>query len=390
MLNYSRGKWLCATLCLTALAVIAGALADEAVEPATGQASAVDQQWKDFVYYVQVARPEAALAFGKAIVESEVDPRVVYQLSVQTENVVDVLARGEKLEGLGEIITDLRKLIEQGYRLNSRDPEQIAKAIEMLGGSPRQIQIGAERLIESAEYAVPQMIQRLGDPKASLLLRIQLTNVLGRLGRSAVRPLCAALAAPDPGVKEVVCQALGEIGYWHSAPYLRALLADENEIPPVKAAAKAALIAVTNDKAADAKPVAPYFFDLANKYYTGEDSIQPDRRFDTANVWYWKPELGLTYKEVPTVIFLEVYAMRLAREALAVDNRFYPAVSLWLAANLRRESRLGVQQTQPAEDAGRLGAEAYVMAAGAKYAQEVLARALTDGDAAVATGAIKA
>jgi CheY-like chemotaxis protein len=107
-------------------------------------------------------------------------------------------------------------------------------------------------------------------------------------------------------------------------------------------------------------------------------------------VWYWQEDLGLTYKEVPSAIFLDVYAMRSARQALEADPNYSPAVSLWLAADLRKESRLMSESADPTLVPGQQSAEAYAKAAGAKYAQEVLVRALRDGDAAVAMGAIKA
>ena len=44
-----------------------------------------------------------------------------------------------------------------------------------------------------------------------------------RLGKEAVRPLVEALAATDPSLREVICRALGRIGYAHAAPYLKEL-----------------------------------------------------------------------------------------------------------------------------------------------------------------------
>ena len=54
-------------------------------------------------------------------------------------------------------------------------------------------------------------------------------------------------------------------------------------------------------------------YDLAEKYYYGAESLQPDIRYETANVWYWQEGFGLTYKSVPRRIFSDIYAMRTAR-----------------------------------------------------------------------------
>ena len=390
MLTKLCGEALSVILLLAVLSCTPYVSAQETAGSGSDSSPSIAQSWRDFIHYIKIARPEAALAYGKALVDAKPDPRVVYRLSVETEDVVGTLARGERLEGLADTIERLRELVEEGYRQESRDPAQIAKAIEMLTGNLRQQSIARDRLKASGEYAVPQLIHELSDSKASLLLRNQISSVLSAMGRPSVRPLCAALASPNAGVRAVVCLSLGKIGYWHAAPALRAVLDDPNEAAGVKEAAAVALATVTVDRTAASKPVAGYYYELAEKYYTNQDSIQPDRRFATANVWYWQKGLGLTYKEVPIDIFLEVYAMRSARQALADDSRYYPAVSLWLAANLRKESRLPAGQRDPTRGEAQMGAGSHARAAGAKYAQEVLARALEDKDVAVATGAIRA
>jgi HEAT repeat protein len=364
--------------------------------PATkATTAALTQNWTDFIHYLRIARADAALSYGKAILDSKPDPAEVYRLSVQTENYIETLQRAEKMPGLAETISAIRKLVEEGYKKVNRDPVQIAKAIDMLGGALRQTMIGSDRLLTSGEYAVPQLIAKLENPAATVPQKDQIGFVLAKMGLPAVRPLCAALASPKPEVRIAICQALGKIGYWHAAPYLRRLLA-EKDLDAVKAAAESALVMVTTDPAAGKKPVAEYFYLLAEKYYGnpdvpgGEESLRPDSRYDIANVWYWQEGLGLIYKEVPSAIFMDVYAMRSARQALEADANFSPAVSLWLAADLRKESHLKSAADDPTLVPGQQSADAYAKAAGAKYMQDVLARGLRDRDAAVAMGAIRA
>ncbi|MCD6303537.1 MAG: HEAT repeat domain-containing protein, partial [Planctomycetes bacterium] len=109
------------------------------------------------------------------------------------------------------------------------------------------------------------------------------------------------------------------------------------------------------------------------------------------NIWYWDKSLGgLTYKSVPRQIFCDLYAMRMARLALKHDAGFYPAVSLWLAAALKREVDLPKGATDPTRGASEPPAKFYILAAGAKYQQAMLSRALRDRDWPVAVGAIEA
>lgn len=368
-------------------AVVAPAPA--ATAPAAAPTAEIAELWGDFIHYIRLARADMALSYGSAIVNAKADPREIYRLSLDKPDTLEILGRGEKLEGLADTVVAVRKLVEDGYRLESRDPEQIAKSIDMLGGILRQYQIGAERLQASGEFAIPQLIQRLGDSKTTSQMRDRIISVLPTMGKDIIRPLSAALACPDPSVREVVCRVLGQIRYWQGAPYLRAVLADPKELDRVKTSATAALIEVAGRGAAE-KPVASLFYELADKYYTNQDSLKPDTRYGTANVWFWQEGLGLTYREVPTSIFMDVYAMRSARESLTADNGFYPAVSLWLAANIRKEAHLPAGVKDPVRGADQVGADAYIVAAGAKYAQEVLTRALADKDWDVAIAAIRA
>ncbi|NLF30834.1 MAG: HEAT repeat domain-containing protein [Planctomycetes bacterium] len=369
------------------LVVFGGAVA---VAQQTGPSEAsVTQAWRDFLHYIHVARPDVALAYGQELLKDQADARQLYTLSVETPGAYQTLARAENIESLAETVAALRKKIEEGYRQISQDPDRVLEAIDLLGGTLRQFGIGADRLKASGEYAVSMMVKRLGDSSITPLVRDRITRVLGELGREAVRPLTAALASPDPSVREAVCTALGQIGYAHAAPYLRERIADQRELDRVKAAATRALIAVTGNRQAAGVPVAQYYFDLAQTYYRGDQSILPDARFQTANVWYWG-DLGVTYVEVPRAIFLDVYAMRLAREALKADKSYASAVTLWLQANLRKEANLPAGATDPTRDDAELPAAAYAKAAGAQYMQDVLAAALSAGETPVVSGAIQA
>ncbi len=345
--------------------------------------------WREFLHYIRLARPDAALAYGKAILQSDPDPKVIYRLSMASDEVVVTLARGERLEGLADTVRAIRKLAEQGYKLTSRDAKHIIESVDMLGGPLRQFMIGLDRLVESGEFAVPFLVQRLSESTTDLLVRGRIIVVFEKIGKNAVRPLCEALNSPDPAVRRVIAQVLGKIGYWHSAPYLRVMLDNDAEIKEVKVGAAAALVAVAGDEAAVSKPTANFFYELAERYYGNAESLRPDQRYDVASVWYWDTNLkALVAKEVPTAVFRDVYAMRCARSALLADDGFTPAVSLWLAANIRKEARLPAGATDATKGANQLSADAYAKAAGAKYMQAVLSRAMRDGDADVAARAI--
>jgi HEAT repeat protein len=93
-------------------------------------------------------------------------------------------------------------------------------------------------------------------------------------------------------------------------------------------------------------------------------------------------------------------AMRCCEEALLLRNDYAETIALWLAANIRRESRLGMNvesgdpdevgeadETRPAVFPRALY---FSLAAGPRYAHLVLQRAVRGNDSPVALGAIEA
>jgi len=346
------------------------------------------EQWQDLLHYIKVARADLAQTYAKAILDSG-KPREVYVLSVETSASQAILARGAALAGMKELVERLDKMIEQGFQEMRMDPAEIGRSIEKLTESVRAYEIHAKRLELSGEYAMPQLIQKLMDDRTSELLRERIIQVLPRLGKEAVRPLSVALQTQDAQLREIFANTLGQIEYPHAAARLRELYEVKDLLPRTKAVVESALITCGGKGAAE-KSVAQTFYDLALKYYYQADSVRPDERFDTANVWYWKTGEGLSFVPVPREVFCDIYAMRMARMALAYDEDFYPAVSLWLAANLKREADLPSGATDPTMEAGSPTARYYIRASGARYAQEVLARALNDYNSTVALGAIEA
>ncbi len=365
----------------------ATALAQETA-PAAAEEKLADQ-WDSFIHYVLMAREDLAESFGKALLAGKPEPRLVYQLAAKTKRSGETLARGRRIAKLTPIIDQIMKLIDQGAMAVRTDPKETARWIKSLGGSAQQYDRGAKGLTYSGEYAVPQLVATLLNPETSEVLRERILTVLPRLGRSAVRPLVAALVVENPVVREDIARALGQIGYPHAAAALKELAETKGVLDRTRGAALGAVAACAG-KPALQKPVAELYYDLALKYYDRHESVQPDSRYDNANVWYWHEGLGVDYKVVPKAIFNEVYAMRASAKALAHDPKYSEAVSLWIAANYRKEANLPAGTKDPTRGADQPGADFYGLASGTKYQQAVLSRALADGDEAVAIRAIQA
>ncbi|MCJ7544613.1 MAG: hypothetical protein MUP47_08655, partial [Phycisphaerae bacterium] len=342
--------------------------------------------WDNFLHGIKVAREDLAESTGRAILESGA-ARQVYLLSVKEGDVQWLLTRGERLGNLKPIIDDIRKMIEAGYSAERSDPNQIAHAIDLLAENLRAYEIGAGRLVTSGEYAMPQLVQKLTDRTTSATLTERIISVLPRMGKEAVRPLSAALAAKDQGLLQIAAEALGRIRYGEAAAALKEMLQREDLVERTRQIASAALVACGGEAAATT-PAASVLYEQAEKYYYNRQSVPVDPNSPTANVWSWREGLGLEYHPVPKEVFGDVYAMRLAQAALKQDAAFYPAVSLWLAAKMHQEIHSGAPEGTAPE--GEPGARFYALAGSAKYLQDVLQRALRDDDPALALRAIEA
>ncbi|MFP4054402.1 MAG: HEAT repeat domain-containing protein [Phycisphaerae bacterium] len=345
--------------------------------------------WEDMLHYIKVAQAEAARSNATALLDSGVSPGEVYNLSVEYPDSLTTLRRGDRLEGMKDPIARIRKMIEEGYEAERSDPEQIAEAIKKLdSGSLEAIKIAQERLKKSGEYALPKLVGVLTDDDSSARLKERVINVLPMLGKEAVRGLSCALQSSDPKLVQNLAYALGQIEYPHAAPRLKEALERENLLGETRKYVEAALIRTAGRKALN-KTAASLFYEWSEKYYYAAESVTPDMRYDKANVWYWS-EGVLSYKPVPREIFNEVYAMRYSRLSLEHDPKFYPAVSLWLSAIIKKETDLPEDTTDPVRGENQPDADFYALASSPQYLQAVLARALKDGYSPVATAAIEA
>ncbi|MBL7133189.1 MAG: hypothetical protein ISS78_03745 [Phycisphaerae bacterium] len=348
--------------------------------------------WGDFLHYVRIAQVKAAKSFAQALLDSKPDPKRIYELSIQSDDTHKVLARGSQLDELKPVIGEIRKMIETGYEEMRKDPAEIRKSINMLIKSVRAYEIGARRLVRSGEYAMPQIVQTLMDPKIEPLLRERLIMVLPRMGKAAVLPLSVALQCDQPHLQEIFAEALGRIQYPHAGPRLRQFLERKGLLKRVRTAAESALVLCAGP-AAPNKSVAEMFYDVAEKFYYQRESLRPDERSPKANVWYWRDDIGLVYKAVPRQIFCDIYAMRMSRLALKHDPKFYPAVPLWLAAHINKETHLaeaGQGAKDPTRGKEQPPARFYALAASARFQQAVLARGLRDYNTQLVLAIMKA
>jgi hypothetical protein len=366
--------------------------------PSTDAPSAEEQagaekrlsQWRDMLHYIQMARADLAKTFADAVL-ADATPQQVYRLSVDVSGSQVTLTRALGVKTLAPTILKIRQQIDKGYQLFRSDEKEIQRMIVKLSGTLREFMRASRRLAASGEYALPQLLATLSDPKTSAILRERISTVLPKGEKSNVRGLTEALVgSKDERLIQHAALALGNIEYPHAVPYLKEVSLRTDIADQTRKIVVAALVRCSDgDRSVLKKSLAELYYKAALKYYYRHDSVLADERFPTANVWYFKGGV-LTYTPVPRQIFCDIYAMRMSRKTLKADSGYSPAVSLWLGAYLRREADLPEGAVDPLVAEGQAKAGDYTRAAGSDYAQQVLARSLRDGDTAVALGAIAA
>ncbi|MFO0973369.1 MAG: hypothetical protein U1A27_08040 [Phycisphaerae bacterium] len=352
---------------------------------------------EDGWHFAAIGRFGYADANLKALVDSHPDPVALLELSrynlARTQTLIKLVNHAE----VGPAARLVLKLLQEGEDALRRDAREIEVNIERLAGSPRVVYQAVNNLKQSGEYAIPQLLAYLQDGRKAAL-HAAILQVLPQIGRGGVNPLVIALSAKNQTTRMQVADALAAIAYPQAAPYLALAVADANSSPEAKAAATRALSGC--NRLGTAEP-ASLFRTLANDYYKQAESLASDPRVEQANVWYLDEKTDqLKYVAVPRAIFCDIMTMRCAEQALRLAHDDAPSIALWLAANFRREARLGmdVESEAASDHAARDGTKPpgypraiyFARAAGPRYNHLVLSRAVADKDPGVALGAIAA
>ncbi len=380
--------------------------------PATGEAPsaqpATEEQAKLFdmaLHYILIAKPDLVASTIQALFASGVTDEQLAQLVDERgirERVDRALSRGRSMEGAGDLVSQLDARILAGTRATSRNAHRIEQAVIDLGGTMRQQMIARGRLLTAGEYAVPALLRALANP-SNAKLSAAARSVLVDIKRLAVGPLCAALEGAEPETQRKICEVLGEIGYPSAEPYLLSL-ANVRETPEDVRQAAMRTYARLGGTSASA---ASQFAALARRYFDQTPALIPYPSDANNPVWEHSAAYGLVGTEIPTPLYCETMAIVTARKALALDSSSDAALSVFVAADLRRSALmrfLGIDATAGAAESDESAGEAsgglpevlrsqytaafFATAAGAKIGQLVLGMAVDANDPMLAREAI--
>jgi hypothetical protein len=371
----------------------ATAAAAPATTPATQPVNeALAKLVDDFWHYGKIARYDLAAEAGNKILASGAPPEEVLRqfratTSDRQDDMLSWMIKWQQMDPMKDVTTKLMGVIHQGEEKHRTDVAFIRQQVERLSTNERGYLNGLQNLRVAGELAVPVMIDYLHD-NTKREFQPAIRRALVELGRSALNPLVACTEIKqDQDLLISITDILRQIGYNDVVPYLSRLANGKDTTPAVKNAATAALQRMGAGNPAQLD-TATLFYDLGEKFYYGTSSIAYDMKNDMAFVWFWDDGKGLYKEDVTPKVFNDIMAMRAAEYSLKADASKTAAVSLWLAANYRREVNLGENGVDPINK-GKPSAHFYGTSAGVQHLNQVIARAEKDRASAVALRAIQ-
>jgi len=348
----------------------------------------------DFMHYSLVNNAELAKASGQSLLDAGLAPAdlvTVFEAAARDtgRDPREIMIRNQRREDLNEVSTQLLEKLDEGYRAVARNAVRIRQDIERLATSPRAYKNAADRLTAAGQFAAPIYLEYLQntDKKA---LHPFILRIIGDTGRPMVLPLVEQLQTSDPVLRLTVVNLLGQIGYRQALPALRALQTEGQLDLQTKTAITNAITRIdrTNTGAASATPTA-LFLKAGENYLAKEPSFQPLLANEKTNpIWFYDKGLNnVTSIDVPTEAWSAIMAARSAHAAIALDTNNASAISLWIAAQLKKDILLDGQAdpTMPDFDANYVA-----LASGPLYVNPVLTRALDARDVPLALRTIDA
>lgn len=357
-------------------------------QPPAAERPTPAQLLNDFMHYVLVDRYDLAEAMGRELLDRNVPgPELVAMIETgDVARFTSSCQRAMRDQRLEEVSSGLLKAYESGKLARARDPIEILKNIEMLGGTVRGRLMARERLLAAGEYAMPQLLTALLD-RSNTALGGEVRRVIIDLGRQAVIPMATAMMKLPETQQETVAETLGLIPWKTSLPFLVDLSQGTKN-----AKVRDACLRSIERVGGGAGEAGALYRELATAYYDERLEVTSFTGEDHQLLWSYEPAIGLVMTAIRTSVYHEAMAMRLAERAMQLESASGmtsdATLALWVAANFSREIDAPAGYENPAYAADRRGADYFAAAAGPRVCQLVLTRALTDRDTPLARRAL--
>lgn len=344
----------------------------------------------NYLHFVMIDNHELAENYGMELLGRGLSAADFVKLveTGETERFLSVTRRATRVERLKDISNAFLALHQTGLLDRARDPDEIARNIQLLAGNLRGRLLAQERLVYAGEYAVPQLLSAYLDRK-NITLSAEARKVLIAMGRQAVVPLGTAMMQMPPADQEMVAELLGQVPYRTSLAYL----ADVAQSAKVEAVRDAAQRSIQTLGGIDADSAGLYQRQ-AEGYYSERSEVTSFPGESHQLLWSYDPRQGLLMTAIRTEVFHEAMSMRLLERAMELQSASAgvapDTLALWVASNYKRDISSPDGYENPAYPASRRGADYFGVASGPQVAQMVLGRALDTRNTALARRALSA
>lgn len=376
------------TLLIAAGALTPATIASAAAQPATNEFEQERTLLNDFIHFVKIARFDVAADLGRQLLDAGLDPEQFVDLVEQSRELdrfEEAVAAAMRVPALEPIAAELDALFRNGKLERARNPEEIARNIELLTGGLRARQLGRQRLIAAGEYAMPQLLDAYLQ-QDNLALKAQVQRLLVDMGRQSITPLVASLDGLNATRQEAVVEVLGLIPYRTSVPALVDLYQRTGN-NAVRQACARSIARLGGDPSAN---VSDLYAQLADSYYAEPSQLTSFPGEDYQLVWTYDPGLGLVMTPVTTPVYHEAMAMRTAERSLKLDPSDTETLALWIASNYSRAFDTPDAYDNPMYTEDRRDAEYFGTASGPDIMQLVLRRGIDSRDTPLVRSSIEA
>ena len=323
------------------------------------------ETWEVVDYLMKTGQPEQAAAYVKRFLDSNPDDATL--LRIRDEYGPGTILRLADSPSTAPYSAPLIDRVSKAALRAATDPARLDRFVAALRGSREEQQYAVDRLKEAGPYAVAPILRELTRPGMSNEDRIPFAENLGRLDRSAVPPLIAALDSTDVKLAGDAARALGTIGDPRAVPALTYLAAKRNPESAARPQAVAAIEAITDiPYGSQIKTPPRVLADEARRYHLHEV------RFPSGQVvvWVWDDATQTPVARTASATDAEGFlGIRAAQESLALDPGDVAAQANLVALSLEHDPS---------------GSSSTALATGPAVLEQVLRTAIADGHSGLA------
>ncbi|MEO6809034.1 MAG: HEAT repeat domain-containing protein [Isosphaeraceae bacterium] len=268
--------------------------------------------WDAVDYLIRIDQVNDAVPFLRAFISRPISDATI--LTIRDRYGVNSILHLQDHGPTSALARPLLARLAEASRHVSANPERLQRLAEALAATTEEQTYAVERLREAHGAAVPPIVRVLGRPDLSPEARALIVANLGRLERSAVPPLLAALDAPNPTLVADAAEALGRLNDPRAVPFLIDPAVRSDSPEPVRKAARRALTRLNAQPGLQPKAAALALAREGRRYLEAQVPF-PDGPFE---LWTWQGDAPAPQRATRSQAE-QLFGRRFARQALALD-----------------------------------------------------------------------